>query len=98
MRKTRSIIYVTLLATAGLLAALVSPLTVLYASIVLVSFLAMANKMNLYKMVMMMKKWAKNVSRLRFEVRAKLHTGYRDYTDSLEADPSHRNGRCSYAR
>jgi len=54
--------------------------------------------MNFYKIFMVMKSWAKNVSRLRVEIRAKLHTGFRDYNDPLEAESSHRSGRCSYAR
>ena len=98
MRKLRSIIYVALVATAGLLAATISPLTVLFASIGMVAFLAIARQMNLVKMVMMMKGWAKNISRMRLEIRAKLHTGFREYNESLDAEGSHRSGRCSYAR
>ena len=98
MRKLRSIIYVALVATAGLLAATISLLTVLFASIGMIAFLAITNQMNFYKIVMMMKSWAKNISRMRFEIRAKLHTGFRDYNDPLDAEGSHRSGRCSYAR
>jgi len=98
MRRLRSIIYVALVATAGLLAATISPLTVLLASIGMVAFLAIARQMNFYKIVMMMKSWVKNISRMRLEIRAKLHTGFRDYNDSLDAEGSHRSGRCSCAR
>ncbi len=98
MRRLRSIIYVALVATAGLLAATISPLTVLLASIGMVAFLAIARQMNFYKIVMMMKSWAKNISRIRFEIRAKLHTGFRDYNDPQDAEGSHHSGRCSYAR
>jgi hypothetical protein len=98
MRKIRSIIYVALVATAGLLAATISPLTVLLVSISMIAFLAIARQMNFYKIFMMIKSWAKNVSRLRVEIRAKLHTGFRDYNDSLDAESSHHSGRCSYAR
>ena len=98
MRRSRSIIYVALVATAGLMAATISPLTVLLASMSVIAFLAVARQMNLCRIVMMMKSWAKNISRLRFEIRAKLHTGFRDYNDPLDAEGSHRSGRCSYAR
>ena len=98
MRKLRSIIYVALVATAGLLAASISPLTVLFASMSVIAFLAIAKQMNFYRIVLMMKSWAKNISRLHFEIRAKLHTGFRDYNDPLDAEGSHRSGRCSYAR
>ena len=98
MRKLRSIIYVALVATAGLLAATISPLTVLFASMGMIAFLAIARQMNFNRIVMMMKSWAKNISRLRFEIRAKLHTGFRDCNDPMDAEGSHRSGRCSYAR
>jgi hypothetical protein len=98
MRKIKSIIYVALVATAGLLAATISPFTVLLVTISMIAFLTIARQMNFYKIFMMMKSWAKNVSRLRVEIRAKLHTGFRDYNDPLDAESSHRSGRCSYAR
>jgi len=97
MQKFRSIIYVALVAIAGLLAAMISPLTVLLTSISMIAFLAIARQMSFYRIVMMMKSWAKNISRLRLEIRAKLHTGFRDYSDPVDAG-SHRIGRCSYAR
>ncbi len=89
MKKLRSIFYFTLLATVGSLAALVNPLVALFASISIVAFLVSARQMNLYKLVMMLKSYAKNVSKLRFEIRAKLHTGFRDYTGSIEREESH---------
>ena len=98
MRKIRSIIYVALVATAGLLAATISPLAVLSASICMIAFLAIARQMNFYKIFMMMKGWTKNVSRIRFEIRAKVHTGFRDYNDSIDSEGSRQSGRCSYAR
>ena len=98
MRKLRSIIYVALVATAGLLAAAINPLVVLLASISMIAFLSIAKQMNFYRIVLMMKSWAKNISRIRFEIRAKLHTGFRDYSDPMDAEGSHRSGRCSYAR
>jgi hypothetical protein len=98
VRKLRSIIYVALVATAGLLAATINPLMVLLASISMIAFLSIAKQMNFYRIVMMMKSWAKNISRIRFEIRAKLHTGFRDYSDPMDAEGSHRSGRCSYAR
>lgn len=98
MRRSRSIVYVALAATAGLLAAVINPLTVLLASISMIALLTIARQMNFYKIVMMMKRWAKNVTRLRFEIRAKLHTGFRDYDEPLDAEGSRRSGRCSYAR
>ena len=98
MRKLRSIIYVAVLAATGLLAATISPLTVLLATMSIMAFLAIARQTNMYKIAMMMKNWAKRISRLRVEIRAKLHMGFRDYSDPLDAEGSRRSGRCSYAR
>ena len=97
MRKLRSIISIALLATAGLLAALISPLMALFASIGIIAFLAIARQMNFFKIIMMIKGYAKNVSRLRFEIRAKLHTGFRDCSGSIESEES-RHSKCGYLR
>ena len=89
MRRLRSIIYVALVAAVGLLAATVSPLTVLLASMGMVAFLAIARQMNFNNIFMMIKRYAKNVSRIRVEIRAKLHTGFRDYNDFTDGEESH---------
>jgi hypothetical protein len=94
MRKLRSIVYVALLTTAGLLAALINPLAILLASISIIAFLAIARQLNFYKIVMMLKNYAKTVSKLRFEIRAKLHTGHMDYGASIETEESsHRSSQ-----
>ena len=88
MRKLRSIIYLALLGTVGLIVVLINPLY-MFAVISMFAFLAIARQMNFYKIVMIMKRYAKSVSRIRFEIRAKLHTGFRDYSDSIDSEKSH---------
>jgi hypothetical protein len=88
MRKLGSIIYLALLGTVGLIVVLINPLY-MFAVISMFAFLAIARQMNFYKIVMIMKRYAKNVSRIRFEIRAKLHTGFRDYSDSMDSEESH---------
>jgi hypothetical protein len=88
MRKLRSIIYLALLGTVGLIVVLINPLY-MFAVISMFAFLAIARQMNFYKIVMIMKRYAKSVSRIRFEIRAKLHTGFRDYSDSMDSEESH---------
>jgi hypothetical protein len=61
----------------------------MFAVISMFAFLAIARQMNFYKIVMIMKRYAKSVSRIRFEIRAKLHTGFRDYSDSMDSEKSH---------
>ena len=98
MQKIKSIIYVALLATAGLLAVLINPLVVLLASASIIAFLSIARQMNLYKMAMLIKSYAKKMDRLRAEIRAKVQTGIRDYNGTLDdLEESHR-GRGSFLK
>ncbi|MGD0644062.1 MAG: hypothetical protein ABSA75_04060 [Candidatus Bathyarchaeia archaeon] len=96
MRKLRGVIYLALLGTAGLIAVLINPLY-MFAVISMFAFLAIDRQINFYKIVMMMKRYAKSVSRLRFEIRAKLHTGFRDYSDSMDSEESHHRN-CGFIR
>ena len=98
MRKIRSIIIVAALATVALLAATISPLTVLWVSIAMLTFLSVTRQVNFQRMLLALKNYAKNVARMRVEIRARLHTGFRDYADPLDVEASHRSGRCSYIR
>lgn len=100
MRKTGSVIYFSLLAAAGLIVVLLNPLY-MYAVVSIFAFLAIVQQMNLYRMLaVMMKRYAKNVSRLRFEIRAKLHTGFKDYNESVDREESNsRSSRtCGFTR
>jgi hypothetical protein len=97
MQKMRRIIYVASLATVGLMMVSISPLYVLMASVSILAFLAVARQMNFYKIAMMLKNHAKTVSKLRFEIQAKLHTGFRDYSGSVESEEySHKS--CGFVR
>jgi hypothetical protein len=88
----RSIIYLVLLATVGLMIVLINPLIVLLVSVSVLMFAAIARQINFYKIVMMLKHYAKRVSKLRFEIRAKVHTGFGDYSSSINSEESlHKN-------
>jgi len=89
MRKVRSIIYLALLAVTGLIVALINPLY-MYAVISIFAFLAIVKQMNIYRLIIvMMKRYAKDISRIRFEIRAKLHTGIRDCSSSEDSEKKH---------
>ncbi len=98
MRKIRSIIIVATLAVVGLLAAAISPLTVLWVSIAMLTLLSVMRQVNFQRMLLALKNYAKKVARMRVEIRAKLHTGFKDFAPSDGEEVSHRNGRCSLAR
>jgi hypothetical protein len=89
MQKIRRIINLTLLGTIGAAIILINPLFAMLAIASVLSFLTVARQLNFYKIVMMMKRYATGVSRLRFEIRAKLHTGFRDYNGAVESEESH---------
>lgn len=98
MSKVRSIITVAALTATGLIAATISPLTVLWVSIALLTLLSVARQINLQRMLLSLKNYAKNIARMQVEIRAKLHTGFKDYTDPSDIEESRCSGRCSYAR
>ena len=52
---------------------------------------AMLRQLNFYKIILMLKRYARKVERLRFEIRAMLHTGFRDYYATLDEQNSSRN-------
>ncbi len=95
-RRIRNIIYLALLGTVGLIVILINPLY-MFAVISMFAFFAIARQINFNNIVMMIKRYAKSVSRLRFEIRAKLHTGFRDYSDSMDSEESH-NRNCGFIR
>ena len=97
MQKMRRIIYVASLATVGLMMVFISPLYMLMASVSILAFLSIARQMNFYKIAMMLKNYAKTVSKLRFEIQAKLHTGFRDYNSSVESEESGHKS-CGFVR
>ena len=69
----------------------------MFAVISMFAFFAIARQMNFNNIVIMIKRYAKSVSKLRFEIRAKLHTGFRDYSDSMDSEESH-NRNCGFIR
>jgi hypothetical protein len=87
-------IYLALLGMSGLVVALINPLY-MFAFVSIFAFLAIARQMNFNNIFMMIKRYAKKVSKLRFEIRAKLHTGFRDYSDPMDSEESH-NRNCGF--
>jgi len=83
MRRLRSLIRLALLGTLGTLVALLLPAYIIM--LVLVSALTLlflAQQLNFYKIVMMLKRFIQNTRRLYFENRLKLRTGFRGYRDA----------------
>lgn len=83
MRKLRSLICLASIVAAGAILVLINPL---YAVALgsMCTFIALAGQMTFQRMLAIMKQLAKNVTRLRLELRAKIHTGYTQSFDNEE--------------
>jgi hypothetical protein len=93
------VIRFVLIITVWLMLLLVYPLLTLLFSISVIALLTVLHQLNLYKMAMLMKRVFKEVSRLRYEVRAKLNLGFRDSRQSsLDGDEEFHQGNCGYIR
>ncbi len=97
MRKLRRILYLALLGVLGAFVVLVNPYYVLLASIGLFALLTLSRQINLYKVAMMIKRLANNTSKLRIAIRAKVHTGFKDYT-AIDNEEESRSKTCGYIR
>jgi hypothetical protein len=83
MRKLRRLIRLALLGTLGTLVALLLPAQVIMLVLVgALTLLFLAQQLNFYKIVMMLKRFIQNTRRLYFENRLKLRTGFRGYRDA----------------
>jgi hypothetical protein len=91
MRKLRRLIYLSLLGTLGTLVALLLPMYTLLAMFGALVLLFLAQQLNFYKIVMLLKRFIQNTRKLYFENRLKLRTGFRDYRD---AELENRSRRC----
>jgi len=97
MVRVRRIIYPVLLTAAVMMVALVYPLALLLLSAGAFVFLVLSRQLNFYKIVMVLKRYARNVSKLRCELRARLHLGFSDYRGaSLEEEEGLRRRVRSY--
>ena len=95
VKRVRRIIYPVLLAAAVMVVALIYPLAVLLLSAGAVVFLVLSRQLNFYKIIMMLKRFARNASKLRYELRARFHLGFRDYRGASldEEEGLHRRTR-----
>jgi hypothetical protein len=82
LRKLRRLFPLALFGTLGTLMALLLPLYTLLVLFGALALLIVAQHLNFYKIVMMIKRFIQKTRRLYFENRLKLRTGFRDYRDA----------------
>jgi hypothetical protein len=90
VRKLRRVIYLSLLGILGTFVVLLLPEYVLIAMFGALALLFVAQQLNFYKMVMMLKRFIQNTRRLYLENRLKLRTGFRGYRDTEIENSSRR--------
>jgi hypothetical protein len=90
VRKLRRVIYLSLLGILGTFVVLLLPEYVLIAMFGALALLFVAQQLNFYKIVMMLKRFIQNTRRLYFENRLKLRTGFRGYRDTEIENSSRR--------
>jgi len=99
MIRARRIIYPVLLTATIILVAFLYPLAVVILSAGAFIFLLISRQLNFYRIFMMLKRAARNISKLRTEFRARLHLGFRDYNSvSANADEELHHRTHGYVR
>ena len=79
----RRIVYPVLFVTASLMLALFYPMLLLIFYAGAFVLLMLSRQLNLYKIVIMLKRAARNLDvKLRYEIRIRLHLGFRDYSNA----------------
>ena len=87
MIKARRIIYPAMLTATVIVVLLLYPLAIIILSAGAFLFLLISRQLNFYRVFMMLKQAARNISKLRSEFRARLHMGFRDCNNvSANAD------------
>lgn len=87
-----------MLGAIGTLLILVNPTYLMLALLSMFTILTLARNMNFYKIALMIKRYAREVSKLRFEIRMKLHTGFKDYSASMDEETKSRSKTYGYIR
>ena len=67
------------------------PMLMMLVTFSIFAAMAMLRQLNFYKIMMMLKRYARKIERLRFEIRAIMHTGFRDYNATLDEQNSSRS-------
>jgi hypothetical protein len=98
VQKKQRIFCLTALGLFTIVLFLMNPLIMLLVSLGFMGFLAVSRQMNLYKILVIIRNYAKNVSQIRMELRAKLHTGAVDYYKSMENEKSKAQRSSAFAR
>ena len=95
MRNVRRIIYPVVFVTISLILALMYPWIVMGFYAIAFVLLVLSRQLNLYRIIMVLKQAVRNLNKLRCNVRARLHLGFREYAGASvdEEQLRHRSRR-----
>ena len=97
--RARRIVFPAILTATVIVVAFLYPLSVVILSAGAFVFLLISRQLNFYRIIMMLKRAARTISRLSMEFRARLHIGFRDYSNvSANADEELRHRTHGYIK
>jgi hypothetical protein len=97
--KLRRLASISMLGVLGTLLTLFYPTYMLLALFGIFALLTLARSLNFCKIAAMIRWYARVVSKLQFEIRLKLHMGFRDYGVAIEDDENRSHIRnCGFVR
>jgi hypothetical protein len=91
-------VYVVALGVTSTLLFLVNPAYLMFAMFSLFFIVTLARAVNFYKIVFMLKRYARDTAKLRSDIHARLHTGFKDYNVAVEDDHKTRGKTAGYIR
>ncbi|MCW4009099.1 MAG: hypothetical protein NWF05_00555 [Candidatus Bathyarchaeota archaeon] len=83
-RRIRRLISLAAIGAVGSIVILFNPAYITLAMFSMLVILMIARNMNFYKIAMMLKRYAREASKLRSEIHLRLHTGFKDYSTTLD--------------
>ena len=98
LRKIRQALYLSLLGVLGTALVLINPTYLLLGILSVFAILTLARNLNLYKIAMMIKRYAREAAKLRAKIRVMLHTGYRDYSSQVDEESRSHGRTYGYVR
>jgi hypothetical protein len=94
MRYVWRVVYPVLFVIASLMLALFCPMLLLVFYAGAFVLLTLSRQLNFYRLVMMLRRAAHNLgAKLRYEMRIRLHLGFRDYSNGASDDEYGLHGR-----
>jgi hypothetical protein len=97
-RKMTRLLSLAILGTVGTILVLLNPSYLLFGFLSMFAIVELARNMNFYKLSVMFKRYTRKAARLRFELRMRLHAGFKDYSVSMDDETRNPTQTTGYIR